>query len=187
MAVGGHGAQHGKAFAFCRVQINTVEVIAGFFGRDRKAGAVDEAAQVARGQLEGVAEIAARERGEVFHRQAREVEARTARRQGDLAAVAGRGDFDLRAFRQLAHDVIERMGGRGRGAGARNFRRGGFNDLDIHIRGVQGELAIGRVDPDVGKDGDGVAAFDDALHVTQRLQESRALDDEFHVRKIVLF
>lgn len=53
MAVGRDSAQLQRAIAFDGVEENAVEVIAGFFRRNRKLGAVDEALQRLRLDAEG--------------------------------------------------------------------------------------------------------------------------------------
>ena len=50
VAVGGDGAQHLRAVALGGVQVDAVEVVAGFLGADGEAGAVDQAAQLLRRQ-----------------------------------------------------------------------------------------------------------------------------------------
>ena len=43
-------------------------------------------------------------------------------------------DFKLRAVRQLAHDIVEHMGGHGGGTRLGDIGADGFDDLDIEIR-----------------------------------------------------
>ena len=73
------------------------------------------------------------------------------------------------------------MGGNGGGAALGDVGRRAFGDLDVHVGGVQREVALGRIQTDVGEDGDGVAAFDNALHMTQGFKKGSPLDDEFHI------
>ncbi len=48
--VGGDRAQHRDLVVLGGVQVDAVQVVAGLFGRDREAGAVDQAAQLGGGQ-----------------------------------------------------------------------------------------------------------------------------------------
>jgi hypothetical protein len=59
-------------------------------------------------------------------------------------------------------------------------RRHAFDDLEVEVGGGQADGAGVGLDQDVGQDRNGVAAFHDALHVVERLQERRALDDHTH-------
>ena len=65
VTVGGNRAQgRGFGVAGC-VQIDAVEVVAGFFGRDRKLRAIDQAFDVGCGQREGMRHVAGGEIGEI--------------------------------------------------------------------------------------------------------------------------
>jgi hypothetical protein len=60
-----------------------------------------------------------------------------------------------------------------------------FDDFEIHIGGAQRQCPArsGTIGPQqhIRENGDRVASFDDALHVSQSLQESNPFDREFHV------
>ena len=55
-------------------------------------------------------------------------------------AVAGTFDHDLRAFRQLAHDLIEHVRRHRGGTAGRHFGRDGLGDLEIEVGGLEGQL-----------------------------------------------
>ena len=80
-----------------------------------------------------MAEIARREIGKIAVRQRLQIEARAARAQLQLAAFAGRLQRDLRAIGELAHDVIERMGGQRRAAGCADIGGHRFGHFEIEI------------------------------------------------------
>ena len=113
VAVGRDGAHHRHLVVLGRVQIDAVQVVAGLLGRDRKAGAVDQGAQLAGGQREMMRQFAGRHHRVVLRRQAGEGEGRAARAQHHLVAPAHRLQLDLGAFAQLADDVVERVRRRG--------------------------------------------------------------------------
>ncbi len=53
-------------------------------------------------------------------------------------------------------------------------------DLEVEIRGLQHERPVLRVQKDIGENCDGVAPFDGAVHVAQRLQQGRPFERDFH-------
>jgi hypothetical protein len=71
--------------------------------------------------------------------------------------------------------------GRGDLAGHVDLGQALVDDLHVQVGGRERQgVAIGR-QQDVRQDRDGVAALDDALHVTQRLQQRRPLDGKLHI------
>ena len=101
------------------VKIDAVQIVARLFRRDGEVRLVDQALQVGALEREFVRHLARRKIGKVAFRQRLQGEARTAGAYRQRCPVAGKFQNDLRALRQLAHDVIEHMGGhRGRSAGA---------------------------------------------------------------------
>ena len=182
VAVGGDGAQHGRAIGLGGVEIDAVEIVARLFGRNRELGVVDEALEFDGGKLELVGEFAGGEIGEIGRRQALQEEAGAAGAQEKLAGAGVDFEADLRAVRKLSYDIVEDVGGDGGRAGDRDIGGGDFGRLQIEVGGFQFELAVFRLDQHVGQDRDRVAALHDAVDVAQRLQESGALDGDFHDR-----
>ena len=87
---------------------------------------------------------------------------------------------DLRALGQLAHDLVEHVGGHGGGAARRHLGGDAVDDFEIEVGGLQAELALLGLDQHIGQDRDGVAPFDHAVDVAQRLQQFGTLDGDFH-------
>ncbi len=180
MAVRGHGAQNVDAGLVDDMQVDAVEVVARLLRRDGEAGAVDQAAQLVRGQAESMRQIARGHHREVLDRQAGQGEARPAAAQDHLLAAVGRLDLDLAAVRQLAHDLVKRMRRRRRHADAGYIGVGGLGDVEIHIgRGQPKDVGF-RLQLDVRQNRNRVAPLDDALHVRQRLEQSRTVECQFH-------
>src|SRR6185295_5457559 len=89
---------------------------------------------------------------------------------------------DLRAFGQLAHDLVEHVR-RHRCRAARAHLGGdGFGDFQIEVGRLEAELRLLRLDQHVGENGYRVAALDHAMDVAQRLQQVGALDGDLHGR-----
>ena len=78
VAVGCHGAQQRARRHL--MQIDAVQVIAGLFGRDGKAGFLDQALEVGGGERKCIGQFAAGEIGEILGRQGLQGKARACRR-----------------------------------------------------------------------------------------------------------
>src|SRR5262245_49170477 len=180
MTVGRHRPQrHGVAAAGC-VQIDAVKVVAGLLGRDRELRLVDQSLEIAGHQAEAMRHLAGGKIGKIGFRQGLQGEARPAGADGERGAIAQRLQHDLRAVGQLAHDVVEHVRRHRGGAGGAGFRRHALDHLEIEVRGLQAQRRFVRPNQHVGEDRDGVAALDDAVHVTKRFQQGSALDGELH-------
>src|SRR3546814_11026091 len=81
-------------------------------GGDGKARAVDQGAQLACLQREGLRQVVSGGQREVLARQRRQREGGASGLQLQAGILAAGLDLDLRTFRQLAHDVIEGKIGR---------------------------------------------------------------------------
>ena len=162
------------------MDVDAVEIVPRLLGRDGEAGAVDQRLEVAAGDRELVRQRAAARRREIVLRQGLQRKARPAGAQHDLAAVAAALDQHLSAFGQLAHDVVQRVGGRGGGAGLRHRRRDALDDGQVHVGGGEAEAAVAGLEQDVGEDRNGVAAFHHTLHMGERFEQGAAFDGEFH-------
>ncbi|KAF0120219.1 MAG: hypothetical protein FD148_3590 [Methylocystaceae bacterium] len=184
MAVGGDGSEHGPAFDVERVEIDAVEVIARLFGRDGELRLFDETLQIRRGQRELVAEVAGGDVGKVTLRQTRQIEPRTPRTQRQLSGVARRLQRDLRALRQFAHDVIERMRRQRGRAGLGDLRRGLLGNLQIEIGGLERQRAVLGGQQHVRQDRNGRASLHHAVNMAERPQQRRSLNRDLHRRKI---
>ena len=175
VAVGGNGAQ----IALLRlVEIDSVQVVAGLLGRDGEPCRVDHVARIGRRQHEGVLHVADADRRKILDRQRRQPEIGAAGTDARMA-VSDR-DVNLGALGKLADDVIEKMGGhRGRPCRAdRAFDLRG--DVHVHVGRRHGQLAVGRLQNDVGQDRDRIAAFDDRLNLAERPQQADTIDGELH-------
>ena len=118
VAVGRDRAQHLRLGGAGGVQIDAVEVVARLLGRDRELGLVDQPLEVGGGEREAVRHLAGGEIGKIALRQGLQREARAPGADRQHGAVAGGLEHDLRALRQLAHDLVEHVRRhRGRAAG----------------------------------------------------------------------
>jgi hypothetical protein len=180
VAVGRHGAQHGRGIERHVVQVDAVEVVARLLGGNGEAGGIDEGFQFLGRDFEGMGELACGEVGEVLRRQRLEHEARAPGHHRQAAFVRPLHQFELGAVGELAHDVIHHVGRHGGGAGLGDVGRNALDDLQVEVGGGQADGAGVGLNEDVGQDRNGVAALHDALHVVERLQERRALDDHTH-------
>ena len=183
MAVGGDAAQ-GRGFGGARaVQVDAVQIVAGFLGRDRKLRAVDQPLHVGSGQRKRVRHLACGQVREIALRQGLQREARAAGADGEHGAVAGRLQHDLRSFRQLAHDVVQHVRRHRGRATVSDFRSQRLGDFEIEVGRFQAEAGIFRPQKHVAEDGNRVAAFDNAMNVSQRFEKLRALDGDLHYPK----
>ena len=176
VAVGRDAAQAAGSTFLDAVQVDAVQIVAGLLGRDREPGAIDQAPEVAGRDREAVVEALVAHRGEVGGRQARQIEGAAAGAQRHLGAARGALERDAAAVGQLAHDVVERMGGRGRGAGLADLGRGALDHREVHVGRGQRQTAALGLELDVGQDRDGRAALDHALDMGERLEQCGSLD-----------
>ena len=91
-------------------------------------------------------------------------------------------DVDLAALGELPHDVVQHVGGHGRGAGAPTSAR--TSSITSRSRSValsSSVLAVGAQEH-VGKDRYGRAPLDDARYVAKRTQEFTAFNNKPHSR-----
>ncbi len=181
MAVRGHRAQLGRAPVGDGVQVKAVQVVARLFRRDGEAGLVDQPDQGLGLEADAGREPVLGHHREVAGRQHRQVELRAAGRDLQPRVVGGVAQLHVRAFGQLADDLIEGVGGGGDLAG-RLHRGGGLvNDLHVEVGGREGQRLLVGGQEHIGQDRDGVASFHDALHVAEGLEERRALDGQPHL------
>ncbi len=61
-----------------------------------------------------------------------------------------------------------------------DFGRDGVGDLEIEVGRLQAEFRAIGANEHVGKDGNGVASFDGAMHVPERPQQFRTLNGDLH-------
>ena len=180
MPVGCHRAQGGGLGAAGRVQINAVEIVAGLFGGDRKLRPVDQPLHVGGRKRERMRHVAGGKIGEIVFRKRLQREARAAGADRQHRAVAVALQHDLRAFGQLAHDVVKHMRRHRRRTGGGGFRRERLRNLQIKVGGLQRQPRAFSPDQHIAEDRNGVAALDHAVDVAQRFQELRTFDGNLH-------
>ena len=180
MPIGRDRAQHDVAVDLGRVDVNAIQIIARLFRRDRELRLVDQLLQVTCRQRETVRQIAGVEVGEIAFGQGLQVEARAARAQQEPSSLSRHLQRDLRAIGQLADDVIQNMGWQRCRARLTDIGGEAFRDFKIKIGGPELEVSIGGLQQDIGQDRDGVAPFDDAVHMAQRLEKRRSFESDFH-------
>ena len=86
----------------------------------------------------------------------------------------------LRALRQLAHDVVDHMRRHGGRAALGDVGGDGFGRLEVEVGALQRQSAVRGLDQHVGQDRDRVAPLDDAMDVSQSLEQDRTLDGDLH-------
>ena len=124
---------------------------------------------------------ARRHLGEIFPRQAGQFEARGAGRDRQPSAFAGQQfGLDLGAVGKLAHDVVEHVRRRRGRTVAQHVGGQRLDNLDIQVGRGELELALARLDQDIGQDRDGVATLDHALDMVQGFQQGATLDVDLH-------
>ena len=142
MPVGRDRAQDRLARRSRRVEIDAVQIIARLLGRDGEARLLDETLEVGGGQRKVVAEIIDAERGEIVGRQRLERELRRPARDDEPSLLAVLDQLDIVAFGELAHDVVEHMGGHGGRAFALGARRHRLDQLHVEIGRGQLQLVV---------------------------------------------
>jgi len=162
------------------VQVDPVEIVTGFLGRDRELRGVDQLADIGSTQRETVAEVAGRQIREIGLRQHLQCEFRTARPDFKRGIVSRGLQDNLRSFRKLAHDVVEHMRGNGRRAWHFNHGRYRLDDLEIQVGRLQVDRVSVGAQEDVGQDGNGVTPLDHPVNVRQGLEEIGPLEGRFH-------
>jgi hypothetical protein len=180
VAVRRHRAQHVDVTGLGGMQIDAVEVIARLLGGNGETRAVDQVAQLARLQREGMRQIGLPGRGKVLARQGRKREHRAPRLDLDLTAVAGARNFDLGALGQLADDIVEHMYRRRGRARLADLGRDRIDDGQIHVGRGQRQPPRAGVDQNVGENRDGIAALDGTLYMGQGLEQRSAFDGQLH-------
>ena len=160
------------------MKIDTVQVIARLFGRDRKPCGIDHIADISRCDGEAARHVTGGNSGKIFNRQGWQTEIGPA--GADHCMTVGNIDLNLGAFGQLARDVIEQMrrnGGRASRANSAFCLRG---NIHIHVGcGHRQHTAVG-LQHDIGENRYGVAALNNRLHVAKRPQEADSIDGQFH-------
>ena len=180
MTVGGNGAQRGFLAARGGVQIDAVEVVARLLGGDGKARLVDQALQVARGDVELVVELARGEVGEILRRQRLQGEARMSRAERQPLLLDVALDLHLGPVGQLAHDVVQDVGGHRHRAGLRHVGRRLLLHLALEVGGLELQAIARCLEQHVRQNGNGRAPLDHARHVTECPHQLTALNHQLH-------
>ena len=178
MAVGCGGLEHRLIF-IRYMEENAVQIVARFFGRNRKTRLVDNFAQRRSRQFKAGRQLALGNDREIIAWQRCEIEARPAGIHCHLAIC--RFERDLAAFGQLTGDIEQCVCGNGGSAGLFDLRLDGFDNLEIKIRGHQLDpAAVHGFDQNIGQNRNGVAAFNHRLHMAQALQKHCPFNRRFH-------
>ena len=180
MAVGGDRPQHRLAGNGDDVEINAVEIVPRFLGRDGELGALDQLLQRARREREAGREFAGGEVGEIALGEHLQRELGPAGAQRQLGAVAG-VERHFRPVGQLSHDIeqdLRRNGGR---SGLPDIGRHRLRDLDVEVGCLEEEAGPLGAQEHVREDRDGVPALDDAMDVAEGFEEMGSLDGHAHL------
>ena len=125
--------------------------------------------------------FACRQIGKVALRQRLQDEAGATGADRQHAAIAGGVERDLGPLGELAHDLVEHMGGHGCRAPRPDLGRDRLDDFELEIGGLERQLGMICLDQHIGENRNGVAAFDHAMDMTERFQQRGAFDGDFHV------
>lgn len=167
MAVGGNDAQNfGRAFVF-GMNVQAVQIVAGFFGGNGKLSAVDYVFQLFSGNAEIDWQLVAGNDRKIFHSDGGKGKFRAAGGNAQLSFVVGEGNLHFRAVGQLADDVVKHVSRCGGGAGFNDFGVDDFGDFGVHVGGLKADAVAERLDSYVGKNRDGVSLLNNALHVVE--------------------
>ncbi len=116
----------------------------------------------------------------VVGRQNLQGEFRRTRDQRHPPIVRPQRQFDLRAVRQLADDIVKHVGRNGGAALPRHLGLDGLDNLNIEVGRCQRYgLALG-VKKDIRQDRNCIAPFDHACHVVKSLQKRISFDNQPH-------
>ena len=162
------------------MKIDAVEVIPRLFRRDRKPRLVDQLREVFRRQREFVRQRARGQCRKILARQRLQLKARASRRQRQPSVALAIFQQHLRAIRQLAHDVVKRVGGGRRRPAAHDVGAYGLHHFDIEIRRRQRQRSLLGMQQHIGQDRDRIAPLDDALHMVQRFEKACPFDGDAH-------
>ncbi len=124
---------------------------------------------------------------EIRRRQGGELEIGTPRMQRQLPVAVNGFQGHLGAVGQLAHDIIKGVGRRRDRALSAYLRHHGFGYGQFHVRGGELDDAVAGFHQDIVQNGNGIAAFDDALDMSEGTKEGRAFDGKLHRENRCLF
>ena len=150
------------------MQINAVQIIARFFDRNGKPRFVNQAPQIAAGQGKGDRHFVLRHSRKILARQ--RLQGKTGAPGGQIQPPTGfiHRQFDLRPVGQFAHNIVKHMRRCGYRAGLGHFRLNPFTHLDFQIGRGEAKHAIIRLQQHIRQNRDGIAPFDNALHMIER-------------------
>ena len=178
--VGRDAAQHRAVRPLGRVHVDAVQVVARLLGRDRELRLVEQPPQRRRRAREVRLVLRARHDREVLARQGRQAEMRPPRPHVEPPGDAVVVELDHRPVRQLARDLVQRVRGDRRRAGAAHHRRRAVDHLDVEVGGAEADLVAVRLDQHVRQDRDGVAPLHHRLRAAHGPEKGAALHAEFH-------
>ena len=152
------------------MQIDAIQIIARFLGRDGETRRIDHIANISCSDHETARHITGGNRREILDRQGGQAKIRPA--GTDHCMPVRHGNFHLGAFGQLAGNVIEQMRRyRSRSSGAnRAFDLRG--NIHIHVGSGHQQHATFGLQHDICQNGNGVATLDDRLYLTKRSQKA---------------
>ena len=182
VTIGRHRAKLHAAIAFDGMQINAVEVISRFFGRNGKTRLLEQALQLAAFHREPTGHLGLAHVRKVIGGQNRKLE--TCASGGDFqpAFAAFPFDLDLRPFRELSDDVMERMRRDRHSASGLDLRRDAFNGLHVEISRFQRKAtaAIGA-NQDIRENRDGITAFDNPRDMPESTEQRIPVNNKAHM------
>ena len=161
-------------------QQHAVQVIPDILLRHRKMRLLYQPPQGPLGYLDCLARLDVLDNRKLRRWQGRQIEYRAPGLQRQARLVPAGLNRNLCALRQFADDVVEGVRRRRGGPWLRHFGRQLVDHRQIHIGRGQRQGRPLRFDQDIGEDGDGIAALDDALHMRQGFQERGAFNGQLH-------
>ena len=130
-----------------------------------------------------MAEIVDAERREIVGRECLQREAGRPAGDAQPSLLAVKRKLDIGFLGQLAHDIVQHVGGHGGCAAALGPARQCLDQFHIEVRRRQPELILARIQQHIGEDGDCIAPLDHARHMGKRLGQAGLIDGHMHAFK----
>ena len=162
------------------MEINAIEIIAGFLVRNRKLRLVDQALDGAGIDAERVGEGASCQFRKIRLRQALQTEIRAARLDRHRGAIGIGFHHHFAAIWQFAHDFVQQMRRHSGRTGLLNHRSGRLIDLQIKVGRLHVEVRAFGAQKHVRQDGNCVAPLNDAMDMVEGLQKICTLNGDTH-------
>ena len=152
------------------MNIQTVQIVSGFFGRNGKLCAVDNVFQLVFAHCEVNRQLVTRNNRKVFNADGWQRKLWTPWSDCQLAFFVRKSQLDVRTVGKFADNIVQHMC-RSRGcAGFSSFCIDDFGNFGIHVGRFKADAVFHGLNSDIGKYRNGVSFFDNALNMAQSFQ-----------------